>query len=463
MNEDRQSVVVQGLGFVGAAMAVAVADAKNGSGDPVFNVTGLDLDTEEGERRIRALNEGEFPFETVDGRLAGKAREARLRNNLEATSDPRVIGNADIVLISVNLDVKDIGSSSPAVDFTPFEAAAAVVGRYASENTLVIVETTVPPGTCSRILQPELKKQLVRRNIDPGTVHVAHSYERVMPGAEYYDSIVNFWRVYAGTTQRAADLCGEFLSKVINVREYPLTRLHSTEASETAKVLENSYRAVTIAFMEEWGRFAEDAGINLFQVIEAIRMRPTHSNMRQPGFGVGGYCLTKDPLMAKIAARDLLKLKGHDFPFSTGAVRTNMDMPLVTLRKIKAHFGDLSGKRILLLGVSYRQDVGDTRNSPSTTFAAEAVKQGASVIPVDPFVSYWSEMDLEVAKSLPAPSEFDAVVLAVPHGDFREIDFKDLLKDRSDIAVIDAGNVLTEEQRGAVKTMNNPLISIGRG
>lgn len=123
-----------------------------------------------------------------------------------------------------------------------------------------------------------------------------------MPGSHYLDSIVNYWRVYSGVTKESADRCMHFLQSVINTEEYPLTQLSSTTASETAKVLENSYRALNIAFMEEWGRFAEEIGINMFEIVEAIRKRPTHANIMKPGFGVGGYCLTKDPLFVKIGA-----------------------------------------------------------------------------------------------------------------------------------------------------------------
>ena len=94
--------------------------------------------------------------------------------------------------------------------------------------------------------------------------------------------------------------------KIINIKDYPLSRLKNTISSECGKVLENSYRAVNIAFMEEWGRFAEDANIDIYEIVKSIRLRPTHQNIRQPGFGVGGYCLTKDPLFAKIASKDIL-------------------------------------------------------------------------------------------------------------------------------------------------------------
>src|SRR5262249_19673396 len=156
----------------------------------------------------------------------------------------------------------------------------------------------------------------------------------------------------SGATPAAADACEAFLSQIINVQAYPLTRLHSTTASETAKVLENSYRAINIAFIEEWGQFAEEVGIDLFEVIDAIRVRPTHNNIRQPGFGVGGYCLTKDPLFAAVAARDLFDREDLAFPFSSRAVEVNARMPLRTLDRVRNLLGgSLTGRRLLLLGV----------------------------------------------------------------------------------------------------------------
>ena len=187
---------------------------------------------------------------------------------------------------------------------------------------------------------PTLRRELLGRDLDQDSVLVAHSYERVMPGADYFASITNYWRVYAGTTEGAADAAEEFLSAVIDTVRFPLTRLAGTTASETAKVLENTFRATTIALMEEWSRFAELVGIDLFDVVEAIRMRPTHANIRTPGFGVGGYCLTKDPLFAPLAARELWNSE-LDFAFSTAAVRTNDRAPLNALDRLM----DLLGGR----------------------------------------------------------------------------------------------------------------------
>ena len=284
-----------------------------------------------------------------------------------------------------------------------------------------------------------------------------------MPGKNYFDSIVNYWRVYAGIDDESAKKCEKFLKKIINTKDYPLTRLSDTTSSETAKVLENSYRAANIAFIEEWGRFAEDIGIDIFEIIESIRMRPTHSNIRQPGFGVGGYCLTKDPIFAKIAAKEIFKLNGHEFEFSTMSIKTNDKMPLVTLKKISDYFdGQLNNKKILLMGATYRQDIADTRFSPSEIFYKESIKIGAKVDVYDPLINYWKEVDIKTYDKLPESLRYDVIVFAVPHTEFFEISMSSWIT-RKDILIFDANNVLKSDQTSDIKNNNLNYISIGRG
>ena len=304
-------------------------------------------------------------------------REASIVGNLIATTDKENFKYADVVVVDINLDVKYHNDGSPYLDLELFKEAIRTIGSYIKEDTLILIETTVPPGTCQRVVKPIISVEFRKRGLT-GEPNIAHSYERVMPGENYLDSIINYWRVYSGIDEKSADLCKIFLESVIRTDEYPLTRLKNTTSTETAKVLENSYRATTIAFMEEWGRFAEAVDVDLFEVIEAIRMRPTHSNMRQPGFGVGGYCLTKDPYFAMLAAKDLFSRDDLEFPFSTMAVRYNNKMPIVSVNYIEKFLCGLKDKKILLLGISYRQDVGDTRHSPSEIFAKEITKRGVS-------------------------------------------------------------------------------------
>ena len=461
--QNNQPVVcIQGLGFVGTAMAVAVANARDPDGSPCFNVVGVDLPTNEGLARIEAINAGALPFETQDQKLPDALRKAHSIDNLAATANPVVYSLASIIVVDVHLDVTYNGNT-PSLELEGFQAAIRTLGDVMRPGCLVIVETTVPPGACEKVVAPELAAAMNKRGLPEDAFLLAHSYERVMPGKGYYDSIVNFWRVYAGHTPEAAAACENFLSKVLNVKDYPLTRLGSTTASEIGKVLENSYRATNIAFMEEWGRFAEAVGVDLFEVISAIRKRPTHSNMRQPGFGVGGYCLTKDPLLAKLAARELFGIEDMDFVFSALAVATNNAMPLVSLDKVQEILGgSLNGKTILLLGASYRQDVGDTRYSPSQIFVENARERGAHIICHEPMADYWPELDMKLSAELPSLNGIDAVVFAVPHEQYKKLNFNKWLNGSTPL-FFDANNVISKEQRQGLRAAGCKVSAIGRG
>jgi UDP-N-acetyl-D-glucosamine dehydrogenase len=461
LGRDRPLVCVQGLGFVGAAMALAVADARGPGGDPVYDVAGVELDNEHGRAKVEALNAGTLPFQTVDVKLPEALDRAREAKNFAATTDSAAFAHAEVVVVDVGVNLVRREGEPPTAELEPLVAAIRTLGETVEPGTLVMVETTVPPGTCERVLAPVLAAALEERGLPADAVLLAYSYERVMPGEGYLDSVINFWRVYAGSDDRAAEACDRFLSSVINVRDYPLTRLPSMTASETGKLLENSYRAVTIAFMEEWGRFAEEAGVDLFEVIAAIRMRPTHSNIREPGFGVGGYCLTKDPLFAEVGARELFERGDLDFQFSREAVRLNDAMPLVTLDRLAELFGgELEGKRILLLGVAYRQGVGDTRGSPAKVFSDEARARGAEVSWHDPMVDDWE--GAELSPELPDASGFDAVVFAVQHREYTELDVVGWLGAARPL-VIDAHHVLGRDQLSALARAGCRVWSIGRG
>jgi UDP-N-acetyl-D-glucosamine dehydrogenase len=202
-------------------------------------------------------------------------------------------------------------------------------------------------------------------------------------------------------------------------------------------------------------------GVDLFEVVSAIRQRPTHANIRQPGFGVGGYCLTKDPLMAGAAARELFGVDTLHFPFSEAAVRTNAEAPLTSVRRLEVLLGGLAGRSILLLGVAYRQDVSDTRFSPSELFVREAEALGAEVHCHDPLVAYWPELTRDVAQQLPVP-EVDAVVLAVPHGEYRTLDVPAWVGAHRPL-LFDANAVLSAVQQRACVSLGLPLWIVGRG
>ena len=443
-------------------MAVAVASACSQEGKVLYHVTGVDQDTSQGRERVAAIARGKFPFKTTDQSLGESLAQCHRQGNLVTTTDESIYASADVVVIDIPLDIP-FQDDKPQLDMAGFEKAFRVVAQKVSPGALILVETTVPPGTCERVLRPVLIEELHARGLEDSAVHLAHSYERVMPGENYLQSITHFWRVYAGVDSRAADACEAFLSSMIDVERYPMTRLSSTTASETAKLMENTYRAVNIAFIDEWTKYAEAVSIDLYEVIDAIRVRPTHSNIRFPGIGVGGYCLTKDPAFAPAAAQQMLDQQDLDFPFSRLALQINQAMPLHTMARLTGLLGgSCLEKKILLLGVSYRQDVGDTRYSPVETLAHALLQVGAEVRAFDPFVTEWPEMDWHLPSRLPSPMSFDAVVFATPHRDFLELDLVSWLGDSRPI-VLDAINAVAKSKRDRCRQFGIQIESIGRG
>ena len=462
MATGRPVVCVQGLGWAGTAMAAAIAAARDDNERPAFTAVGVELPTSEGRARVDALNAGRVPIPNVDDRLATAVATGRALQNLTATTDPSAFAGADVTVVNVGVDVKRGPASELVADFDVFAQAIRTLGDHMPARSLVVIASTVPPGTTELIAAPALAEGLKARSL-PESILLAYSYERVMPGPDFLSSITSYWRVYAGHTVEAAERCEEFLGRVINVNDFPLTRLSSTTAAETAKIIENCYRAVTIAMMEEWGRFAETVGLDMFEIADAIRRRPTHTNLREPGFGVGGGCLPTDPLFGEIAARQLLDAPHLSFPFATAALATNEVMPLATLHHLERLLGgDLAGKRLLLLGVAYRSGVADTRNSPGELFVKEGRRRGASIAVADPLVRHWPELNVDLPDTLPAPDGFDAVVFAVGHTDYRDLDVVSWLGEARPL-VFDAANVLSVDTRSALDEAAIPVHSIGRG
>ena len=209
---------------------------------------------------------------------------------------------------------------------------------------------------------PQMKIILKKRKIDINKVYLAHSFERVTPGKNYIASIKNSHRVYAGINNKSEIKCKNFLKKIINVKKYPLTKLKNITSSETCKLMENTYRAVNIAFIDEWVKFSNQLNLNLFDIINAIKKRKTHNNIMLPGLGVGGYCLTKDPLFAKISQKQIHKKRDC---FQAVSFELNKRMPNTSMEFIKNNYKkNLNNKKILFFGVSYKNEIGDHNMHP---------------------------------------------------------------------------------------------------
>ena len=466
LHPGKKVVVVQGLGFVGSVMGLVVANALTEE----YAVIGIDLPTPFSYWKIQSINEGIFPVIADDPKIEQFYQKAKEKKNLYATCDAYAYSKADIVIVDINLDVKKQSNNNGHledyhVDLTPFKKAITAIGTCCKPDVLVLVETTVPPGTSQKVVRPVLEECLQNRGLAIDKLKVGHSYERVMPGPKYVDSIQNFYRVYSGTDEASANATEQFLRTVISTNEYPLTRLGNTQATEMAKVLENSYRAMNIAFMVEWSRFAEEAGVNIYEVVNAIRMRPTHKNLMLPGLGVGGYCLTKDPLLASWARMNLF---GSEEPLeqSETGVHINDQMPIFAFQYLQSQYnGSLQGKKVLLLGVSYLNDVGDTRFTPVQGIYEQLVAAGCDVTLHDPHVMYWEEKRMRVNNDLEEllKQSYDLVIVTTGHKDYRNnTSMINKLAAQQPGFVYDTIGILTDEEIKTLKVKHIVKV-IGRG
>jgi UDP-N-acetyl-D-glucosamine dehydrogenase len=458
INKEKKIVVVQGLGFVGAVMALVVANSEAD-----YAVIGVDLPNSGNYWKIADINGGRLPIESSDQKIPVYFQNTKRKGNFYATYDSYVYSVADVVIVDINLDVdKTSDQRKQLINFDVkldgFKQALKSIAVKCKEDVLVLIETTVPPGTCEKIAKPIFDEAFTKRGL-VNSYKLAHSYERVMPGPNYVDSIVNYFRVYSGIDEVSANVAEAFLKTIISTSQYPLTRLKSTNATEMAKVLENSFRAMNIAFIQEWTEFAESAGVDLYEVIDAIRMRSTHKNIMRPGLGVGGYCLTKDPLLASWSSQNFFN--GRSLPQSEQAVKINDQMPLHSFQILSSLFdGELSNKNVLILGVSYLNDVGDTRYSPVELLYKQLENKNANLFLHDPYVRYWNEMELEVNQDLDL-QKYDAVVVTVSHEQFTSEKYIQFINDINPAVLLDT--------LGCYRSVKNKirsdikLVTIGKG
>jgi len=463
-NVGKKVVVIQGLGFVGAVMSLVCANALTEE----YAVIGIDLASEKTYWKIQSINDGVFPLIADDPKIAEFFDNAKLKGNFLATYDPVAYQYADVIIVDINLDVQKKshekgGLKDFDVNLSGFKAATQSIGRNCRDDVLVLVETTVPPGTCEQVVKPILEEELIKRDLTLKNYRLGHSYERVMPGPQYIDSIREFPRVYAGVTETSANVVEEFLKTIIDMSKCELTRLEHTNATEMAKVLENSYRAMNIAFAVEWSRFAEEAGVDLYAMVDAIRARPTHANLMYPGIGVGGYCLTKDPLLASWARKSHFGSKS-DLEMSINGVSVNDQMPKFAFDRLVQEFGDVSDKKVIFMGVSYRGDVGDTRFTPVEPLVEMVRETGAEIVLHDPFVSYWEEQKCDVESDLNAVlnATADLIVISAGHSQYKLVSTIDKLMALNPALIYDTIGLFDKEQILVLQSKHKVSV-LGRG
>jgi len=377
-------------------------------GTPNKFVIGMQRPSPRSYWKIPYLNRGVAPVEAEDPEVAPLiARCVLEKKTLTATFTYDALCLADVVVVDVQCDYfkETLGNCRQGrADIAALEDSLKIIGEKVRPDCLVLIETTVPPGTTEYVAYPIMKKAFEKRGIAAEPL-LAHSYERVMPGREYVASIRDFWRVCSGVNDTARARVARFLSEVLNVEKYPLTVLDRPIESETCKIVENSYRATILAYLNEWSLFAERNGVDLLKVIKAIKVRPTHANMIFPGPGIGGYCLPKDGGLGVWAYHTLMGFDDDIFKITPLAIDINDTRSLHVAELVRDALRNMgkivAASKIAVLGASYREDVGDTRYSGSEIVVRKLTEMGGEVIVHDPYVKHWWE--LEKQDTYPAP------------------------------------------------------------
>ncbi len=495
--EGFEIVVVMGLGFVGAVMAGVVADSVDKkTGKPAKYVIGMQRPSTRSFWKIPLFNRGISPIKAEDPEVAPMIeRCVNQKQTMTATFTYDALKLADVLVVDVQCDFlkQELGNlRSGYADISALETSFKKIGEKISPHCLVLIETTVPPGTTEYVAYPLLKKAFRTRGIDDEPL-LAHSFERVMPGKDYVRSIRDFWRVCSGINQDAREKVTQFLSEILNVDEFPLTVLDRPIESETCKIVENSYRATILAFLHEWSLFAETNGVDLIKVTNAIKVRPTHSNIIFPGPGIGGYCLPKDGGLGIWADKHLMGFENDIFKITPQAIDINDTRGLHAARLVRDALRNMgrivAASQVTVLGVSYREDVGDTRYSGSEIVVRKLTEMGAEVKAHDPYVQHWWELEKQdtypavgaswsrffrnqeelskfrmMAELEEALKNSDAVVLAVRHKAYLQLDPDEVVRMAgSPLAVVDCFGILDDARIERYFELGCEVKGLGRG
>lgn len=388
--------MVVGLGYVGLPLAREATRAG-------MSVVGFDISTS----AVRTLNSGRSHIDDVTDEDVAYMLKAGFR----ATEDESSVGPVEVAVICVPTPLRE--GSGP--DLTAVIAAAGSVGRLLRPGGLVVLESTTYPGTTDEVIRPILERESgLVAGVD---FHLAFAPERIDPGNRRFGP-ANTPKVVGGYTPACADRATAFYRRFVET----VVRTRGTREAETAKLLENTYRQINIALVNEMARFCHELDIDLWDAIRAAATKPFGFQPFFPGPGVGGHCIPIDP--SYLSHRVRAKL-GYPFRFVELAQEINTGMPSYIARRAQDILNDagraVNGASVLLLGVTYKPDVRDERESPAVPLARTLSRMGAKVIYHDPHVSEWRAPGVDAARAEElrrAVATADLVILLQNHAEY---------------------------------------------
>lgn len=420
LHQRTAKIAILGQGYVGLPLAVVFAEAG-------FEVVGIDPD----ERKIEAINKGEsYIGDVTSEQLARLVKDGKLR----ATSDFAVLQDADAVSICVPTPLRKTGDP----DLSFILAATKELAKYLHPGMAIVLESTTYPGTTRELMLSNLTED---SDLVVGEdFFLAFSPERVDPGREDWTTI-NMPKVMGGITPTCSDVCSEWYDQALDT----VVKVSSTEVAEMAKLLENTFRMVNIALVNEMALMCDRLGVDVWEVIEAAATKPFGFMKFTPGPGLGGHCIPIDPLYLSWKLKSL----NYTARFIELASEINTNMPRYVVEKIQDtlnwHAKPLNGSKVLVLGAAYKPDIDDMRESPALDVIGLLREKKCVVSYHDPYIPVVSheEWSLEsVPDLMKAVADADCVAIITNHSEY---DYAAILENAN--LIVDTRNALGDSGR----------------
>ncbi len=423
-----KNIAVIGLGYVGLPLAL-LAEEKG------FNVTGVDLD----KSKLESLGKKQPIIDDVDANKRLKTTKIKFSDDFSLLKDV----DAAIICVPTPVDEK----KNP--DLRAVKGAATSAAKNLRPGSLLIVESTINPGVCDEVIIPLIESET--EHTVGKTLYIAHCPERINPGDPKWH-VGNINRVLGADSEEALDLAYDFYSRLIDAQ---VKKMGSLKEAEAVKIVENSFRDINIAFVNELAMSFEKLGINVTNVIDGAATKPFAFMAHYPGIGVGGHCIPVDPYYLIEYARN----NGFEHKFISLARNINESMPIYAIDLLEQTLIGKTGKplkdsSVAVLGLSYKANVGDDRESPAYTVISQLKKRGAKIDTYDPYMP-----EKSTAKSLKEAIEGkQAIILVTEHKEFAE-NLPSLVADSLEV-LLDGRNILGEYKDKFAK-QNITYIGIG--
>ena len=401
MGKFKYNLAVIGLGYVGLPLAIEAANCK-------LKVAGYDIN----ESVVDSLNKSMSHVEDISDKVLQDA----LSKDLLITTDENILGDSEYIVISVPTPLTDYQP-----DLSYVKAATKSIAENLKRDQIIILESTTYPGTTLEIVKPILEKN---SSMEAGEDFLlGYSPERIDPGNKEW-TFKNTPKIVSGINQKSLKAISKFYDSIID----EVVEVSGTREAEMVKLIENTYRQVNIAMVNELAILSNMLDIDIWEVVDAAKTKPFGFQSFRPGPGVGGHCIPIDPKYLSFKTRQI----GQPVRFVELAQEINNSMPSYVISRISEIMNKkeilLKNSKILILGVAYKKDIGDTRESPAINILESLIDKSAEVSFYDPFVDELKVNNESISKEhdLENISNFDMVIIHTPHTSFNDIDFENI-------------------------------------